>query len=288
MAKTYRFKIGKFDCISISDGYQPIDAELLKQFFVGASPHELHLALQKHHIRADYLELQFNCLLIDTGTDKILIDNGGGPDLYPHLGNLIAGLKSEAVDPENINVVILTHGHPDHVGGCIDEDGNLVFPNARYVMSRGEWTYWAKDADETVLGIEQITEFKYGRNNLLAITDQVDLIEPDTEIVPGIHALATPGHTRHHMSVQATSGGAHLICVADTMDLPIHVEHTNWHPAWDEQADQGIQTRRKLLKRAIEQNALIHGFHFPFPGVGSIREDGASWRFEPLEVDEPN
>ena len=279
--KVFRFAVGDFQCVSISDGMQPIDADLLPTFFAGSSADELTQALQQHAMSPDYYELQCNCLLIDTGNERVLIDSGGGPAFDPHLGQLVPGLALAGYQPADMDIIVLTHGHRDHVCGGVDHHGEMVFPNARHIMVRGEWEYWAISADLDTMDSSVIEDIRFARECLLAVQGQLKLIEAGDEIVPGIRTIPTPGHTRNHISVAVTSADSCLICVADTMDLPIHIERTTWHPAWDELADVGIESRRMLLRRAVAENALIHGFHFPFPGVGTVRADGAGWRFQP-------
>ena len=280
--KIFRFDLGDFKCVSINDGMQPIGAELLPTFFAGASPADLTQALHEHSISPLSYELQCNCLLIDTGSERVLIDSGGGPFFDPHQGQLVTGLTAAGYAAEDISAVVLTHGHRDHVCGGVDQDGEMIFPNARHFMVRGEWQYWAIEADVEAMGSLVIKDIRFARECLLAIQDQLELIEAGDEITCGIRTIPTPGHTRNHISVAVNSGEAQLICVADTMDLPIHIEHTTWHPAWDEIPEVGIRSRRMLLQRAVDENALIHGFHFPFPGVGYVRADVDGWRFEPL------
>lgn len=278
----YTFAVGDFKCVSISDGIQPIDADLLPTFFDGAAADELAVALRKHGMSPDYYELDCNCLLIDTGNERVLVDSGGGPFFDPHLGQLVPRLTAAGYQPEDIDAIILTHGHRDHVCGGVDQNGGMIFPKARHIMARGEWEFWAKEADSATMDPQVIEDIKFARQCLLNIESHLQLIEAGDEIAPGIRAIPTPGHTRNHISVAVASAGEHLICVADTMDLPIHIEQTNWHPEWDEDPAQGMSTRRALLRRAVEENALIHGFHFPFPGVGRVRAAGEGWRFEPL------
>ncbi len=280
--KIYRFKLGNFDCVSISDGMQPIDAALLPTFFNGAAPAELATALQKHGISPAAYELQCNCLLIDTGSARVLVDSGGGPFFDPHLGRLAPGLAAAGYQPADISHILLTHGHRDHVCGSVAENGAIIFPNARHIMVREEWQYWAQTADVMVLGPAFAEDIQFTRDCLLAIQGQLELIQAGDEILPGIRSIPTPGHTRNHISVGVNSGDSQLICVADTMDLPIHIEQTSWHPAWDELPAVGIRSRRRLLQLAAETNALLHGFHFPFPGLGYARAADAGWRFEPV------
>ena len=278
----FRFSLGDFQCVSISDGVQPIDAATLPTFFNGAKPDELAAALRQHGMSPDHYDLQCNCLLIDTGRERVLIDSGGGPFFDAHLGRLVPGLAAVGYQPGDIDFIIITHGHRDHVCGGVTQNGDMIFPKARHVMVRGEWEYWTREADVDAFGEDVIEDLRFARECMLAFQDQLLFIEAGDEIAPGIRSIATPGHTRHHISVAVASGDARLIGVGDTMDLPIHIERTTWHPAWDALPERGIESRRMLLRRAVEEKALIHGFHFPFPGVGAVRADGAVWRFEPL------
>ena len=281
-ARTFAFDIGQFKCVSISDGIQPINAELLPTFFAGSNDEDLALAFEAHGISPEHYELQCNCLLIDTGDSRILIDSGGGPFFDPHLGRLVSGLKRAGYEPGDIDFVVLTHGHRDHVCGGVAQDDSMIFPNAKHVMVRGEWEYWVQLGDDAITKMAHAEDIRFARHCLKAIEPQLKLIDAGDEIAPGVRTLASPGHTRNHISVEATSEGRTLICVADTMDLPIHIENSTWHPAWDEMPETGIATRRALLKHAVERKALLHGFHFPFPGLGYAREAAEGWRFVPF------
>lgn len=278
----FTFSVGDFECVSISDGSQLLDAETQQTFFAGSTAQELARALRQHGLPLDHLDLQSNCLLIDTGAERILIDSGGGSVYHSVLGKVVPGLAAAGYQPGDIDTIVLTHGHLDHVCGGLDKDGAFVFPNARQVMARGEWAYWTEETDARAMGAALVADVQFTQDCLRAMRAQMQLIEPGDEIAPGVRTIATPGHTRDHISLAVTSGEGRLICVADTMDLPIHIEQTTWHPEWDEDPEQAMRSRRSLLRRAVEESALIHAFHFPFPGLGYVREEGDGWRFEPL------
>lgn len=273
MSETYRFTLGAFNCIVINDGY--IDNIPASSFFEGAALGELQAAFVQYNITGPNLRIPTAVLFIDTGAHRVLIDTGGGPDTLPATGHLLAGLRAEGISPESIDVVALSHGHWDHIGGNTDAHGQPAFPKARYVMARAEYDHWITLAD--------LARFPIIARNLNGIRAALDLIEADAVIVPGIQALPTPGHTAHHTSFVVTSQGETLYCLMDTVDHPLHFEHIDWTPDWDELPLESAESRRILFERASREQARVHGFHLPFPGLGRLTEDRPdTWRYEPV------
>ena len=274
MSETHHFTVGNFNCIAINDGY--INTIPAHEFFAGAERDELQAAFQQHGIQPGNLPIPVIVLYIDTGEHRILVDSGGGRhEDDPHIGLLLSLLQFEGIRPEDIDTVVLSHGHWDHIGGNTNPDGTLAFPNARYVIARNEYTYWITE--------EKPQEIPLVYKNLTYIREQVDLIGPDDEIVPGLQAIATPGHTLHHTSFVVTSGAEKLYCLIDTVDHPIHFEHADWTPSWDMAPEQSIETRQNLFTKIAFEKALVHGFHLPFPGLGHVTQTRrASWHFEPI------
>jgi glyoxylase-like metal-dependent hydrolase (beta-lactamase superfamily II) len=226
------------------------------------------------------------CLLVNTGEYHVLIDAGAN-GLAPQTGRLLQNLQSGGISPEDIDVVILTHGHPDHIGGITLEDGRLAFTNARYAMRKEEWDFWtSKQAEDRLDEHSRGLLLEVARKNLPPIQGQLDLIDREREIVPGIHAIAAPGHTPGHMALAISSGGELLLCISDTVLHPIHIEQPEWCALVDLIPDEVVATRRRILSQAGAEKALVMAFHFPFPGLGYISQTGEQWKWQPLEIRE--
>jgi glyoxylase-like metal-dependent hydrolase (beta-lactamase superfamily II) len=277
----YRFKLGDFDCVAVSDGthtYAPPTFPPPATFLFANAPKErLEPVLREHNLQPEqWLEWTspYICLAVNTGKHQVLVDTGAD-GLAPSTGKLVQNLKAVGIAPEHIDTVILTHGHPDHIGGNTDSEGKLTFPDARYVMWKGEWDFWTSGQAETKLD-EHIRErqLKFARKNLPPIQGRLKLVDRETEIAPGIRALAAPGHTPGQMALAISSRGKQLLCVSDMVLHLIHLEQPEWCAGTDFSPQQVVATRRRLLKRAATQNALVFAFHFPFPGLGHVMRKG--------------
>ncbi|MBA2277425.1 MAG: MBL fold metallo-hydrolase, partial [Chloroflexia bacterium] len=223
------------------------------------------------------------CLFVDTGRNRVLVDTGAGP-LAPTTGRLPAHFRDAGIDLTTIDTVVLTHGHIDHIGGNTDADGSPAFPGARFVMWRAEWDFWtAEPSPSATPADEHITNLRtWAQRFLPPIQPQVELIDRETEIVPGIAAVAAPGHTPGNMVVAVTSGGELLLNLSDTALDPIHLSHPEWQPAFDQDRTQAAATRRRLFDWAANDRALVLNFHFPFPGLGHVSTARPGWRWEPI------
>ena len=287
--ESYRFKVGRFECIAVSDGTYtyapPVFPPPGTFLFANAPGASLETALGEYNLSLEQWKewiSPYICLLVDTGEHQVLVDTGAD-GLAPSTGRLLQNLQAERITPEDIDTVIITHGHPDHLGGNTDADGRLAFPNARYVMWQDEWDFWTSGRAELMLDEHsRETLMKFANENLPPIKGQLDLIDSEKEIISGIYAVAAPGHTPGHMALAISSRDEQLLCISDTVLHPIHLEHPEWCAAVDLLPEQVVATRRRLLNRAATEKALVLAFHFPFPGLGRVDRKGETWQWLPI------
>ena len=279
---SFLFKIGNFNCIAVSDGtftYSDIS------FYQIAPKEHLQNVFREHDLQSGQITTPYTCLFIDTGKHRVLVDTGMGTGVAPSVGNLLNNLHEEGIEGSDIDTVILTHCHPDHIGGIINAEGKPVFPNARYVMWKEEWDFWASEPDLTQLKVdEQIKQLilMSARKNLPPITNRLDLIDSEIEILPGIRAISAPGHTPGHMVLSISSGGDHLLCASDTVLSPIHLEKPDWRPVFDFEPEQAAITKCKIFDRAADEKSMVFAFHFPFPSLGHVIKKGDGWQWQPI------
>jgi glyoxylase-like metal-dependent hydrolase (beta-lactamase superfamily II) len=279
---TRSFQIGDIQCILVNDGNFSYPA---RWFFSNVPQGRLEGELRAHGLQPDQVLSPYTCLLIKAGNHKVLVDTGAA-NMAPTTGQVLQRLQAEGLSPADIDAVILTHGHADHIGGTVNAEGKPAFPNARYVMWKEEWDFWTAEKID-LAGMNVPEEIKAllidsAHRSLPPIKAQIDLLEREMEIVPGVQAVSAPGHTPGHMALIISSGRMQLLVLADAVLHPIHLEHPDWQTVFDLAQDRATKTRRELLDRVATEQAKVMAYHFPFPSLGQIVSRGrGAWRWEP-------
>jgi len=274
-AAPWHFRVGNFKCIAIRDGGHLGSADFL---FCNAREQEVAQALRTHGLEADQLKSSWTCLLVDTGEKTLLVDTGIGSGV-PDGGTLVSQLAEEGYAAENIDLVFLTHGHPDHIGGCTDDNGMLVFRHARHLMGKTEYEFWTSNENLSTVSEGMRT---FAQKNLPGIRERVQLVEGGGEVLSGIQVLEAFGHTPGHMGLEIQSQGEFLLHLADAALHELHVEHPEWYALVDMRPEQMVATRHKLLTRAATSGAQVLCYHFDFPSMGYVLQAEDTWHWRAI------
>jgi glyoxylase-like metal-dependent hydrolase (beta-lactamase superfamily II) len=281
----FRFKVGDYQALSVSDG---VFADRAVRYLVApeATDEEYDLSFDGHGISDERDQLHANALLIDTGHARVLFDTGAGPTMGPGCGHLKSNLVRAGIEPQTIDIVVISHGHMDHLGGISDAEGNPNFPNARFFISTVEWNFWTSDTVENhqMLPDEmKAAGMIVARQQLASIRDKVTLIEPGDFILPSIQAIDAKGHSPGQLAFRAHSADSSITYTADTMHMPsISLQHPDWVNGLDNDREAARATRKAFIDRFTAENALIIVPHFPFPGVGQIAKSASAHYWRPL------
>ena len=277
----YGFKLGGFEVTTVLDA-KAIREGLYPHYGANASADEVQALARANNIDIQRFEHPNIPTLVNTGKQLVLFDTGNGalPREYEQLskrlppGQLVPRLTAAGYRPQDIDIVVLTHGHPDHIGGLV-EGGKPVFPNASYVFGAAEFDFWKRG--------ENVREArKFNRELFVKIcgplADRSTFIKPGGEVVPGITAVDASGHSPGLMAYHIESEGKRFMITADTCTQYVMAVQ---RPEWHFEMDDDMATRKRMLDMLANDKLFVASFHMPFPGIGYVEKGPGGYRWVP-------
>ncbi len=273
-----RFRLGDFEITNILDGVAQRPGPH-PGFGANVSAEEVHALCIANNLPPKMLEHGFVPTLLDTGKELVLFDAGNGEFRRKDgVGKLHSLLPAAGYRPEDIDVVVITHGHPDHIAGLV-EDGKPAFPNARYVFGRAEYDYWVKGEN---IRERRLANQKQFVEICVPLAPRATFAEPGTEILPGVTAVEAYGHSAGHMAYHIESAGQRLLLMADvTNHYVVSLQVPDWHGDFDDDKDRAVATRKRILDMVATDHLWAIGFHMPFPAIGFVERTPRSYRWVP-------
>ena len=283
----YRMQLGDVEVTALYDGYLDIDSAILKD----AKPVEIERLLARSFQRSPNMT-SINAYLVNTGGRLILVDAGAASLFGPTLGRLLDNLKASGYAPEQVDAVLITHLHGDHVGG-IAADGRMAFPNATVHVDRREADYWLSQARLDAAPKDAKPYFEGAQSSAAPYikAGRWKTFDGDAEFAPGVRALSygrAPGHTPGHAGYMIESGGRKLLVWGDVVhSAAVQFARPEVTMGFDVSPAEARTTRRRLFEQAVNEGWLIGAAHISFPGLGQIRKEGSAYVWVPVEYGPP-
>ena len=274
----YQFTFGEFIITHILEGH--VTRKDMHPFVAtNATADEVQSVAREHYAPYPDLEHGFVCTVIKTSTNLIVVDPGFGQNSpLPTAGFFMQSLCAAGYSADQVDTVIISHSHPDHIGGLMT-DGKATFGNAEIIYGRAEFEFWQRG--EFISEMRQPTLALFNKV-ALPLRDRMRFIEPDEIILPGLTALNAFGHSAGHLVFHIESAENRMMMLNDTVAHYVaSFARPDWHFSMDDDAEAAAISRKRILDQVATDQIPVTGFHLPFPSLGYVDTSGKGYRFHP-------
>ena len=283
----YRYKVGSIEVTVVTDGItrRPVTDD----FVLNAKKDEVNAALAAAFMEKDVFVGPYNPIVVNTGAKLAVIDTGTGEAAYRASqgvnGQFLTNLAAAGIDASTVDTVIISHFHGDHMNGLLKIDNSLAFPNAEILVPAPEHKYWMDDGEMSRASTPRIAGlFKNVRQVIRGeVLKRIRTYEWGQDVIPGVIAVGTPGHSPGHTNHIITCGAGKVYVQGDLTHAPfLFVRNPGWHPFFDHDPVQAEAMRRKVYDMLVAEKMLVQGFHYPFPALAHVEKTATGYRDIPV------
>ena len=278
----HRFNLGGAEVTVVSDGPLPLGDP--KGTFIGVPTEEMKKMLSDNFLSPDNVVLEQNSPIVNMGDKLVLFDTGMGTSqaFGPTTGRQQKSMAEAGIKPEDIDAVVFSHAHIDHIGGVVDDAGKVLFPNAQFYIAQSDLDFWT---DEAKLDGALKDFVIHARKNLMPVRDRLVFFKDGQEFLPGIQDIAAPGHTVGHHMFMVTSEGKSFAFLGDlSHHAVLLLEKPRMEFAYDTDPKMAAATRVRMLDMLAANKTAVMSYHFAWPGYGHVVKAGDGFRYiaEPM------